>query len=543
MKKLGTLFLVLALLLTGIMPAFAEEEIVTPPGEFPIVKQPVTLRVFAQQSANIPDIETNTFTVMYEEKTDVHLEWELAPSNALAEKKGISLASGNYPDFYLGAQITREEEMLYGSRGVFIPLNDLIEKYNPELLKLIEQDPLIAQMMYAADGNIYSYPNVQETLHVTVPNRMWINTSWLNQLGLEAPTTTDEYYEVLKAFKENDLNGNGKADEIPLIIPEFKSTSNTTGIGFIMCAFVYYDGKDGFIVDGDDTVSVSYNTDGWREGLQYLNLLYKEQLLDNASFTMTQDQVKQLMENADAMILGGTPALAPSSIANLSGDRHQNYDALTPLIGPSGLQTTAWLPYQHTMGSLVITSACENPEIIARWVDWLYTWEGALNAREGVEGLSWQRPESGTLSYTGEEATWERISAYGEASNFKWDGLGFPHNMLIHPEQASNTDIYAANGQPARLYQIASEQYVPYVPEKVLPPMYMETEVIKDYSKMKTDINKYVEDYSVRFITGAADINSDAEWANYLNYFDNLKLDEYIRITQEAYDAFLSNIQ
>lgn len=542
MRKLGTLSLVLVLLLTSIVPAFAEVT-VTPPGEFPIVTEPVTLQVFARQSANIPDIETNAFTVAYEEMTGVHLEWELAPSNALAEKKGISLASGNYPDFYLGTSMTREEQMLYGSRGVFIPLNDLIEQYNPELMKLMEQEPLLAQMMYAPDGNIYSYPTANETLHVTVPNRMWINTTWLNQLGMDAPTTTEEYYEVLKAFKGNDLNGNGKADEIPLIIPEFKGSSGNTGIGFIMCAFVYYDAKDGFIVDNDDVVSVAFNTEGWREGLAFLNRLYAEQLLDNASFTVTSDQVKQLMENADAMILGGAPALAPSSIANLSGDRHQNYDALTPLIGPEGVQTTAWSPYQHDTGSLVITSACENPEVVARWIDWLYTWEGALNAREGVEGLSWQRPEAGTLSYTGEEATWERITAYGEASNFKWDGMGFPHNMLIHPEQASNTDIYASNGQPARLYKIASEQYVPYIPDKVLPPMFMDTDVIKDYSKMKTDINKYVEDYSVMFITGAADIHDDAQWASYLAYFDTLKLDDYIQITQEAYDDFLSNVQ
>lgn len=540
MKRVLAMVLLCLMALACLAPATAgEESVVTPPGEFPIVNEPVTLRFFAPQSANIPDMETNAFTTMYEEKTGVHIEWELAPSNVLSEKKSISLASGNWPDAYLGAGMTREEQMLYGTRGVFVALNDLIEQYNPNLLAMIEEAPLVEQIMYAADGNIYSFPGAESTLHITVPTRMWINTTWLEQLGMDVPTTTEEYYQLLKAFSENDLNGNGEADEIPLIL---SSVYGDSGIAFLMCPFIYYDGVDGLNVDENDVVSTAYTTDEWREGLRYIHRLYDEQLLDSSSFTVTGDQIKQLVENADAMIVGCTSNMAPSSFANLSGERHKNYDALTPLVGPEGEQWAVYKPYAgYSTGSLVITSACEHPEIIARWVDYLYTWEGALTAREGVEGVNWERPAEGTLSYTGQQATWGRISAYGEASNYKWDGIGFPHNMLMHPEQASNTDIYATDGQPARLYA-ASQQYLPYVPDKVYPPVYIDPDVIKDYSKMKTDINKYVEDYTVRFITGTEDIDSDEAWQRYLDNFETLQLNEYVRISQEAYDVFKGNL-
>ncbi len=71
-------------------------------------------------------------------------------------------------------------------------------------------------LITAPDGNIYALPQVNECYHCMYQQRMWIYKPWLDKLGLKMPTTTDEFYEVLKAFKTKDPNGNGKADEIPL---------------------------------------------------------------------------------------------------------------------------------------------------------------------------------------------------------------------------------------------------------------------------------------------------------------------------------------
>jgi hypothetical protein len=65
------------------------------PGVFPIVKEKATLRFFAPQNVNIKDMNTNAFTVFYEEKTNVHIVWELVPSDALADKRSLSLASSD----------------------------------------------------------------------------------------------------------------------------------------------------------------------------------------------------------------------------------------------------------------------------------------------------------------------------------------------------------------------------------------------------------------------------------------------------------------
>ena len=508
------------------------KSIVTPNGEFPIVTEPITLTFFCQQVPNIPDMATNDFTVMYQEKTGVMIEWDLAPLNALQEKKNISLASNLLPDVYIGSGINREDMMQYGPKGIFIPLNDLIDKYNPELKKAMAQLPIAEKIMTAPDGNIYSYPYLQEILQATCGNRSWINTTWLKELGLDVPKTTDEYINVLRAFK-TDVNKNGKQDEIPMILP---SVRGSTGITFLMNSFLYFDGGNGIILDDDKIVSVSYNKPEWRDGLRFLNSLYNEGLLDKASFTVTGEQVRQLVESEEAMILGVVTVSNPSDFANLSGERHKNYDPLSPLKGPAGHQTSTWNPYTSTeLGALIITSACKYPEVAARWADWFYTWEGTLISREGPEDVGWQRPAPGTLSYTGLPATWERITAYGEASNFKWDGIYFfPQNQLIHPQQGSNTDIYATNGQPARLYQAAKNNMLPYVPNQVFPPLFMDLDVINDFAQIRTDLMRFVDDHIVQFITGVLSLEND--WDAYINTFKQLRLDEYITILQDTFD-------
>ena len=506
-----------------------EESLVTPPGEFPVVTKPVTLSFFTPQAPNIPDMLTNEFTVMYEEKTGVHIEWELVPMNALGEKKSISLASGQYPDVYFAANITREEVMVYGPGGIFIALNDLIDKYNPELVKLYDEDPTVLPAITAPDGNIYSYPTTNGNRHGLYASRLWFNKEFADNLGIPMPTTTDEFYDAMQAFKTQDPNKNGKNDEIPLVIAYALGD-----LTYFMNSFVYFNAGDGFIVSSDDKVTSAFNQDGWKEAIIYLNKLYKNELLDQTSFTLSGEQLRQLIENDAAMMVGAAPGMAPSSIMNPSGDRQHSYIALPPLKGPQGVQYTGYYPYTTSMGNMVVTKACKYPEVAARWVDWLYTWEGALTSREGPEGKGWKVPDPGTISYAGIPATYMRLAIYGADSNFKWDGIGYPHNMDIHPQMA--LDPAATIRQPEVLYQAAVE-YCPFRPEKVLPPMYMPNDIVKEYAQYKTDITKFVTDYTVRFITGNANIES--EWSSYINNLDKMGIDKYIKITQDAYDEFV----
>lgn len=133
-------------------------------------------------------------------------------------KREISaLVGGNLPDAFHTASFPATEILKYGEQGVFIKLNDLIDKYAPNLKKIMKENPEVKNAITFPNGNIYSFPTIisEDFTSMLLGPRPWINKEWLEKLGMKMPETIEEYYEYLKAVKEKDPNGNGKADEIP----------------------------------------------------------------------------------------------------------------------------------------------------------------------------------------------------------------------------------------------------------------------------------------------------------------------------------------
>ena len=105
--------------------------------------------------------------------------------------------------------------MRYGGQGLLQPLNDLID-HAPDILAAFEFKPYFRPEITTPDGNIYTLPHFEECYHCSVRQKLWINTTWLDTLGLQMPNTTDDLEAVLLAFKEQDPNGNGEAGRDPL---------------------------------------------------------------------------------------------------------------------------------------------------------------------------------------------------------------------------------------------------------------------------------------------------------------------------------------
>ena len=185
------------------------------PGDLPITQEKTTLTIFAPQSNYIEDITTNEFTQWYEEQTNIHVDWQIA-SGDLAQSKNVMLASGNYPDILLDCGINRSEQLVYGEQGIFIDLTQLIEENTKYIKELLEERPEVRSQLVTPQGKIFGLPTINDVYHSTYNTKMWVYQPWLDKLGIEAPTTTEEFYQMLKAFKEQDPNGNGIADEIPM---------------------------------------------------------------------------------------------------------------------------------------------------------------------------------------------------------------------------------------------------------------------------------------------------------------------------------------
>ncbi|CAG7638183.1 ABC transporter substrate-binding protein [Paenibacillus allorhizosphaerae] len=512
---------------------------VTPAGQFPITNEKTTLKVLVKSPPFVENFATNELTKYLEEKTNVHIEWEVADEKAAAEKLNLVLGSGDYPDVIMGFGVSNTQQLIYGNQGVFLPLNKLIEQYGTETKKMFEAAPYAKDMITAPDGNIYALPQINECFHCTYSQKAWIYKPWLDKLGLKMPTTTDEFYEVLKAFKTRDPNGNNKADEIPLV---GAAVGPAVGIDqFLMNAFTLnpVEGSapqpEKRLYLNNGKVTVPFNKPEWKEGLQYLRKLYAEGLISPQSFTQDRNQARQMGENPDNVIAGVVVAQHNGVFTEFYGKsgRWLDYVTVPPLKGPKGVQVT---PYRASVGGgqYLITKASKYPEAAFRLADLMYTQEWALRMEIGRPDKEWKWADKSEVGINGKPAIWKRLANLPPVQNVTWSQTGpslrtndFRLGLVADPN----------NPQEIILYNETKKNYEPYKqdPATFLPQLFFTNDQAAELADLEKTITDHVKEMIARFVTG--DANLDKDWDSYLKNLDNMNLKRYLEIYQAAYDA------
>lgn len=132
------------------------------------------------------------------------------------ERINLMLQSSDTPDVIMNG-MTDAQVSAAASSGRIVELTPLIEKYMPTWREYFKTDDYGRKVATMTDGKIWSLPKVCDSgMGLRMRDEWMINTKWLNELGLEIPTNTDEFYEVLKAFKDNAGKGSIPENVIPL---------------------------------------------------------------------------------------------------------------------------------------------------------------------------------------------------------------------------------------------------------------------------------------------------------------------------------------
>lgn len=507
------------------------------PGTYPLVQEKTTLKVMVRGNPLVENFETNDFTKWYEEKTNVHIEWEVVPEQSIQEKLNLVLASEDYPDVIMGLNISPAQQMIYGSQGAFLPLNDLIEMQGTNTKKMFQDNPEIQSAITALDGNIYALPEVNECYHCSMSQKMWIYEPWLKKLNLKMPETTDELYEVLKAFKEQDPNGNGMQDEIPLSISP-KSWSSSID-AFLLNSFIYnpvYGSSYKHIFIKDDKLDVAFNKPEWREGLRYMNKLYAEGLLAPESFTQDDNQLIQIGENPDTVLLGASTGGHQGIFTQLLGEsgRWLEYKTVPPLKGPNGVRYAALDSTGMNPGAFVITKKAKHPELALRWADGLYEREHTLRSVYGRPDQEWREAKDGEVGINGEPAVWSELKSYGTVQNIAWIQTGpslRTNDFRLSAVAKGDDDLEVV------LYNETKNKYEPHKPTDVstVPPLFLTNEQASEVADLSKTINDYVDEMMARFVIGDADLDKD--WDGYVQQLEAMNVARYLEIYQEAYDG------
>lgn len=483
---------------------------------YPISKEKVNLKMAASRRSDIKNFNEIKFFKDIEEKTNVHVEWNSIQDEAWKEKLGLMFASNDLPDaFYGNWALTDIDILKYSQQGQLIPLEKLINDYAPNVKKILDSNPDYKKLLTAPDGHIYGLPVIDEGYYHTT-DALMINKKWLNAVGMQVPTTPEEFYNVLKAFKGKDLNGNGKNDEMPM---SFRFDHNTNGIYSMFGAFGLLDSRDHIVMDGDKVVFTA-NKPEYKEAIKYFHKLFAEGLIDPESFTH-DNKVMTSKQMNNPPIVGVSMAWSPVSFnADIS---KSEYIGIPPLKGPKG-QLWNEQPFGlRGKGAFAITSACKTPEVAIRWADEMYDPKTSFIANQGLIGELVKENSDGTFELVNvDKATGDKFRA------------NIPSASCI----SAITKDFAAKIKPAPATtekRKLDELYKPYFPKTIYPLVFFTQEENERIATLNTDIKNYADQmYAKWMLKGGI----DEEWDAYVAKLKQMGVDDLVKIKQDAYDRY-----
>ncbi len=442
-------------------------------------------------------------------RANINITFDSVLSADLTEKRNLMLASGEYPDMLFKSGIGMGDLTKYGGQGILIPLEDLIHEYMPNLTaKLDEIDGW--QYLTSPDGHIYSIPEISARGEI---NLFWLNKKWLDNLSLEEPKSMDDLYEVLKAFKEQDANGNGDPDdEIPF------SLTQGDYLGLLKYSdFSYDEGSMCAVIDGKLTYVPT--TDYFREYVAYLAKLYQEGLLEQTSFTQGGEQQQATGQSGD--VYGSFWTMG--AFLTVGRDNDDDYIVMTPFY-----EDTYPIITGIKVGTMAITDACEHPEVLMAWADYLYSEEGGILAWMGVEGKTYQVADNGKWEWMLGGEYGDDIATVRSSATIQ----GAQNHPSIQPDfwfemspEVDADEVYLNNERQ----RIAGLGKVP------LPMMAYTEEDNAQIATFRADIDGYINQFIAQVCTGEVDLESG--WDTYLETMEAMGASTLAELHEKTYNA------
>lgn len=463
-----------------------------------------------------------------EKKTGVKIEWQHpAAGTNEGEQLNLIIASNQLPDLIhwnwgaMSGGIAK-----YISSKTILKLNDLVEKNAPNYKKVLDKYPESKKFALLDDGTIPAFYQIDPDSRRTGYAGFALRGDWLEKLKLKEPKTIDEWYDVLKAFKENDPNGNGKKDELP-----WSEAKSSNPLQVFAAAFGILDGFFKDPVSGK--VQFGLLDPKYKDFVSTMAKWYKEGLIDS---DFASNDSKAFTSKLQGDMVGAAYVLVGGGIGNNTKAARAKYPnfSLTPVQAPSGPAGKSYHPTSEVIQKVgfatAITSSCKYPKEAAKMIDYLYSEEGQTLINWGIEGKSYT-VENGKKKFT--DAILknpEGKSPAQAAIHYALPINGFTKVMefepysqinLILPEQLKSAEVWAKADPALNI------------------PSYMQfsTEESSNLSNIMNEVNTFKSEMVLKFILGAEPMS---KYDDFVKKIKSMNIDEAVKIYQGAYDRFNS---
>ncbi|MBF1014537.1 MAG: extracellular solute-binding protein [Lachnospiraceae bacterium] len=525
-------------------------------GTLPIIKDP---KAFEEKYGKISMLLVNSadrvvapgelaMVKKWAEDTGVEFDWKPIPGEGAQEKINLMLASGDdLPDVFwnFGDGKSGNIVVQYADQDIFIPTENLINNYMPSLKKILDAHPTYWTEIKAPDGHTYGFPYIEEMYGLVLTGGpLLINKNWLDKVGKKVPTTVDEWVDCLKAFRDGgDLNGNGKADEIPMAT--WFGANDTFGSYNMFYRFTGAFGQADSYCGGnayadhlrliDGKVTFTAMDPAFKDTAAFFNMLNKEKLIWNGSFESDASAAYQSsLIKEDVARIGCFGTWTDQEITNL--DVHDEYVAVPRLKGTKG-GTGFENNYSELQDSsdTAITTSCKFPHVVARFVDYMVGDPAiSIQSNWGAEGYNYKKDDKGVLRTPlddkGRYVAQTEYKTFGEARVNSTPCRG---SMVVLNEYYDKVAGYAYDAvqllenQKVNGKEEIMKEYV------TIPRVLMTTEELSRLAQIQPTISDIVDRYINQWVTGGV---TDDNWNSYLEELKAAGVEELVSIYQTAVD-------
>lgn len=475
------------------------------------------IELFPDAAAIMKSYDEVTAWQVIQEKTGVDIEFQHPAQGQLGEQFNLMVASNKLPDVIVyGWNAYPGGAMKAIADKKIIPLNDYLD-YAPNLKRLLDENPEWRKMSSTDDGDIIGFPFIREEVTQQVFLGPAIRQDWLDKLKLSSPTTIDEWYHVLKAFKEQDPNGNGEADEIPIHIVAGE------------LAFAGAFGTPNDFFQENNTVKYGPIEPGFKQYLATMNQWYNEGLLDRDFATNDGKMV-------DAKVTGNQMG---SLVLFLNGGIGKYMDLMSDVQPEFKLAGTTYptlnAGVQPVFGHIdnpvtgifaTITGSNKNVVETVKFLDYLYSDEGKLIMNFGREGETFTLVD-GEPVYT--EQVLKNPDGLPISQSFRKHIMGATSGPFV--QDIRHSMQYTTKPEQ----QDAMQAWSSPTHEKRIPPVSIAIEDSSRFASIMTDINTYKDEMILKFIMGAESLDN---FDKFVETIKALGIEEAIQIQQAALERY-----
>jgi len=458
-------------------------------------------------------------------KTGIKLEF-IHPAGAASEQLSIMLASGELPDliwYAWGIYPSLAQEQ--ADNGAFLKLNEYIDKFAPNFKKLMAENESYQRQQALLGSDILYFPLLYDDERYLAFDGYFLRQDWLDKVGMDVPETMEEWEAVLTAFRDNDLNGNGKKDEVPF------STAATAAYTAHVFAGAYGLGSFGYFLSPDTgKVTHSVLEPGYKEYLTTMNRWYSEGLLNTNYISTGIPELDSMMLNDQ---LG---AIYIDNNNDMPKYLQANPDLkLVAAPFPKAKNGKTYNPSNSSIitygkNGVAISSGCKHPVEAVRFLDYLYTQEGSDYMFWGVEGESYTKDENGEYKFTDlilhnpeGKIPYEAICKY-------MTNIGF---VGLHQYKA---EVALENDLPEEIKKVKNdsvEYSIKTDKSLLIPYLPLTAEENEEIAGIAADLDTYMSEMTNKFLLGKESMD---KYDEFVEKCKEMGIKRIIEIRQAAYD-------